>query len=968
MQVNGEMQRVNVLPYVQHFADLDDSIAIPIDVQQTSLNKLFSETTFRQVKPEGEQYVLGEAQTNHWLRFCLQNTSTQIQDLVLVTTPPIVNQIDFYPQKPGAKSFQTGYGKPFNSRDLHSPEFHFAVELEPGETQDYYFRIRSFAHAYITLELWDKTNYGIVKDHTEVLDGVIAGVLLGLILYNLLVFASVRHATSFWYIAWASCTLGILALFDGRVLQYVFPNAPNIVALLTTIWYPLAVTVSAWFAREFIQLKNYPRLDTIAKALISLSILGLLIIYPADKSQYLLACAIYMLAVIVYFGLITPIYSALKDNSAQAKYLLGAQLPLMICFIDRSLLNLGVSNQHFIPYTPKVGLVTEMVLLGFFVGRSINREKEEAQQLAMKQLEISNQLKSNYNEQLESEIEKNTAEIRAMNVDLEKQAKKLIELDKVKSDFFANVSHELRTPLTLIQGPLNQLGEQTSLQQKGLVEGALRHSKNLQKMIDQLLTLSKFDNKSLQLRAAKNDIVSLVRNFTAQFDSLALEHKIALIFKSDHNSLPAYVDADKVQIIINNLLKNAIKFTPAGGTIKVEVSADLSNDALQEQDYADDKYLVVTVSDTGHGVAQDELPYIFDRFYQARGADRDITGTGIGLALVKELVTLHAGEISVESRTANISDSDEHASGTTFCVSLPLGKAHLTPAELDLSSVTIHEFETKDLSRRSNQLPTAEEKRTRNQTVLIVDDNADMRSHLRDLLEEDYQVVEAANGLEGERQAVATNPDLIVTDLMMPKRNGLEFVACVKKQAALAHIPVIMLTAKAGQDDRVKGLLAAVDDYLAKPFHALELKLKIRNLILKRTQFEAFYAAQDSQSTATESDLNIEHHLMQTLKSAVLKHLTEAEFGVPELADAVHMSPSTLRRKLGEISNFTPSEFIRHCRLDRAKQLAERGEMRTIAQLAHSVGFNHPGYFSKLYQQAFNQDPLAQVQALNVAK
>ncbi len=911
--------------------------------------------------------MLGTNDSSHWLSFCLNNQSDETQNFVLATSPAIMAEIDFYPLKKGLKSFQTGNARPMKTRDIHSPEFHFNITLNAGETQYFYMRVSSRANPYISANLWHEPFYIVAKDKAEGLDGIFVGILFGLILYTLLLYISVRQSSSLLYILWSGSTLLLFASIDGRVLQYLVPNSPSVSYLSVVVFYPLSIILSALFAREFIKLKDYVLLNKIGTFIVVCFVIVLLITYQYALSSYFRVNGAFGFIVVLYFGLLAPIYAVVTNQSVQARYLLFAQLPLIVCILDRTLFTMELTSRFYVPYSAKVGLVAEKILLAYYIGVTIYREKAEAQRLAVEQLQISNDLKSNYNEQLEAEIKSNTAEIVSMNESLEAQAKKLLEADDVKSQFFANVSHEFRTPITLIQGRLTQLLEQRDNFDPSIIINAIDHSKALQNLVDQLLTLSKFDADSLALQTQRMNVSDTVKLLSSQFSSAAESKGVSLHFESSAPDAYAYIDAEKLKVMINNLLSNAIKFTQKNDAITVKVSTTITNDT-DPLDPSRDEYVEIKVIDTGHGIPSDELEFIFDRFYQSRNSATvgSGLGTGIGLALVKEFALMHAGDVLVRSVAADSNREQNCASGSEFTIRLPLGRAHLHAHEIIESHASPVALQTVDIPKDllSTSLESAPEltqaNQTERKTILIVDDNDDMRHYLRSLLEPEYHVEEAEDGERAEQCVRRSQPDLIVTDLMMPKRDGLEFVKSLKQDSSFANIPVIMLTARAGLDDRLKGLMAAVDDYMAKPFDARELITRIENLLKKQAQFNAFYQSRMALSVEEQNAGELQDSLIAQLRRIVEKHLGDSKFGVAELAKEMHVSKATLHRRLADESCFTPSEFIRQCRLKAARQLSAQGRVKSISELANAVGFNQVGYFSRLYQKTFNCPPLSE--------
>lgn len=965
MSIDNDVQEENLLPFTYHFMDEAGQVEVPLLTDADKLGNELEKKIFERIVSNSNEVILGAANTNHWLTFCLTNNTNLSTNLVLLASPPGVTELDFYPQKMGVQSYQTGGSQVMATRDIFSPTFDFNIKLQPGETQSFYLRVSSHTSAYLAASIWHKPNYLIAKDKLESLDGVYAGILIGLILYTLLLYLSVRQSSSMLYILWSASTLIFLASIEGRLLQYILPDSPWVAYMIVVFSYPVCVMLSALFTQQFIKLKAYPRLNLAANAILIGFTVVLLIAYQFGPSLYYKICAIFLIVVIIFFTLITPLYGFVVKRSELSKYFLIAQLPLILCALDRSFFIMRVSSKYYIPYEPKVGLVAVMVLLAYYIGLTIYKEKNEAQQQALKQLKISNDLKTNYNDELEAEIERNVSDIRAMNIGLEQQAEKLLELDELKSKFFANISHEFRTPLTLIQGPLSQLVNRPGHPDREILNGVIRHSKSLKTLIDQLLTLSKFDGQSLSLQTSKINVSEVTRFFTSQFSSLTESKDVKLEFTTSVPDIEAYIDYEKFQIMLNNLLSNAIKFTSGGGIILVNVSAT-TNESSESDEQTTDEYVQISVSDNGCGIPDDEVDYVFDRFFQSRSSEQSVTGTGIGLALVKELVLLHAGDVKV-TRNQRSDQSDAIDAGSCFTIGLPLGRAHLQDLEIIEKTPSVVTSGSDD---PEVGLPLAIEESDQiklqnsgtdfdNQpSILVVDDNGDMRAYIRSLLEPMYKVIEAVDGVNAEEQVKQHKPDLIVTDLMMPKRDGLEFVKSLKKNNDFFKIPVIMLTARAGLEDRLKGLVGAVDDYMAKPFDANELIVRVRNLLLKHAQFKAFYRDDLRIKPLDEQAESSEDSYVVKLRQIVNKHLSDSSFGVNQLADLMHVSKSTLHRKLSAKSKFTPSEFIRHCRLEKARQLSLSGDVRTLSELANSVGFNQAAYFSRLYQKTFNTLPI----------
>lgn len=395
------------------------------------------------------------------------------------------------------------------------------------------------------------------------------------------------------------------------------------------------------------------------------------------------------------------------------------------------------------------------------------------------------------------------------------EAEKLHEVDEMKSRFFANISHEFRTPLTLILGPAKDIIEKSKDNEAKQNAGLIKRSANrLFGLVNQLLDLSKLEAGKMKLETREIDIIPLLKGLVLSFSSLAERKKITLSFNTTEEKINVYLDRDKIEKIINNLLSNAFKFTPEGGKIDFTVTKQTNT-------------LELRISDSGKGIAKDHLDKIFDRFYQIdRSYTREQEGTGIGLALTKELVELHKGKIEVES---------EEGKGTTFTVTIPLGKEHLKPEEI-IESVK----EDEELTQMEKLIFEPEAKKemvsidifteTDKPLLLIVEDNDDVRKYIISHLKSAYRIVEAVDGEDGVEQALNYIPDLIISDVMMPKMDGFQLCNKVKTDERTSHIPFIMLTAKAASQDKIAGYETGADDYIMKPFDAAELKVRIKNL------------------------------------------------------------------------------------------------------------------------------------------
>lgn len=433
----------------------------------------------------------------------------------------------------------------------------------------------------------------------------------------------------------------------------------------------------------------------------------------------------------------------------------------------------------------------------------------------------------------DAEAQKEIA-VRARGV-IEEQAEKLREMDRVKTRFFGNISHEFRTPLTLNIGPLeNALAGvygHLSDTMRRQIEVMLRNSRRLLRLINQLLDLSRLESGRMEFRVRVGNLVDLVEGVLLSFTAFAEKRRIDLRFSADIEDASLFFDAENLEKVFFNLLSNAVKFTPENGVIEVSV-----NEGTATFDGQNCQAVLVKVRDTGLGIPRVELPHIFDRFHQVDGAVQRIQeGTGIGLALVKELVELHGGIIEVES---------EPGLGTTFTVQLRKGVDHFDPADIRESERTADSPSRGPMVEMAvfddtiaEVTPDDGPERTPGQpSILVVDDNPDVRSFVADCLDEDHTIIPAHDGSDGLKKARSQNPDLIVSDVMMPQMNGYELCRAIKGDADLGQIPVILLTSRVAVEDKIIGLEAGADDYLAKPFNARELRARVGNLLHIRQQ------------------------------------------------------------------------------------------------------------------------------------
>ena len=518
----------------------------------------------------------------------------------------------------------------------------------------------------------------------------------------------------------------------------------------------------------------------------------------------------------------------------------------------------------------------------------------------------------------------------------------LQNLDQMKSQFYTNISHEFRTPLTLILGQIESV--MTSVidnKEKGKLQVANRNARRLLKLINELLDLSKLEAGGMELYAESNNIVSFLKNLFFSFESMAAQKKIAFIFESVSDTITVFFDTDKMEKIFYNLISNALKFTPDNGEIEIVVG------------FAEEGSIEIVVKDSGCGIPEDKLENIFDRFYQVDGSNtREHEGTGIGLALAKELILLHKGNIRVNSKAGL---------GSEFIVTLPCenaGQIQIPVSETILQEVKFDGLSTPfdDIKPMDSSVEVSQGSENDRKIILIVEDNQDVRTYVREQVEGEYHTVEANHGQMGLRLAQENMPDLIITDVMMPKMDGYQFCNAIRLDEKTSHIPVIMLTAKGGLEDKIVGLESGVDAYLTKPFSAKELKATVRNLLNQRIQlrkrFSKSIVIKPSEVSVVSADQAFMEKVIQTIES----NFSDEQLSVEMLAENVNMSVTQLNRKLNALIDQPPGQMIRAFRLQRAADLLKQ-KAGTVSEISYKVGFTDNAYFSRAFKKQFACSP-----------
>lgn len=568
---------------------------------------------------------------------------------------------------------------------------------------------------------------------------------------------------------------------------------------------------------------------------------------------------------------------------------------------------------------------------------------------------------------LNEKLANTNGELKRVNVELEQKNEELkrlndevMELTNSRLTFFTNISHELRTPLTLIADPVEMLLEDQSVKGKArdLLKMVQRNALALQQLVGSILDFRKIQNGKMDLQLYRFDIAKAIILWTSDFQLTAERKHIKLHLDVDgfkgHGEIVA--DKEKIARIVFNLLSNALKYTPAGGDIFVSLKT------------ADNDFLRIDVRDTGKGISREEAEKVFERFFQAKGA---ASGTGIGLALVKSFVELHHGRAWVESETDK---------GSDFIVVIPC-KQMADPQVIHNDDETVDNSESRSLSagkeminesdlqyiddgnKQSGKLQKLLDEQGNKLSILVIDDNNDIRQYLRTLLQDDFYVFEASDGKEGLEVALKEVPDLVICDVMMPVMNGLEFTEQLKTQSITSHIPVIMLTAKNLDEHRAEGYEHGADSYITKPFHSKVLLSRIENLLKQRRllkiHFENLFN-QTSQSAEQEIAMSQledrDKQFLHQLHAIIQKNLSDSEFGVEDVGKEIGLSRVQLYRKVKAMTGSSVVDLLRKARLAKAKRLLESRSM-SVSEVAYDVGFSAPSYFTKCFKEEYGMLP-----------
>ena len=508
------------------------------------------------------------------------------------------------------------------------------------------------------------------------------------------------------------------------------------------------------------------------------------------------------------------------------------------------------------------------------------------------------------------------------------------EANKAKLQFFTNISHELRTPLTLIADPVNYIIHDDNLnsQQRSMLQIVQRNVLVLTQLVSEILDFRKVQNGKMELRLSDFNLAESMKQWIKLFSVSAQKKHIAISMDAP-DTIMLRADQDKIERICYNLLSNALKYTSEGGEISLMAKEE-------------DGRVMISVADNGCGISSDELPYIFDRFYQAKNAGR---GTGIGLAIVKAFTELHHGEVSATSIEGK---------GSTFTIHIPVRqRGEVTNQPTEKIEQLVEPSSAEEVPNQARHIDELiQPYQTDKPEVLIIDDNIDIRTYLRSVLSEKYNVSEAADGKVGLELARKIVPDIVLSDIMMPVMDGLAFCQQLKTDKAISHIPVILLTARSLDEQRAEGYEHGADAYLSKPFSLRLLLSRIDNLIESRKKLNQTWSKGVEDDEIGNISNEIDKSFLKQLRKIIQENLANSDLSVEQIGDEIGLSRVQLYRKVKALTGYSPVEIVRKARLTRARHLLQTTE-RTVSEVAYAVGFSTPSYFSKCYKDEFGENP-----------
>ncbi|MCR9101831.1 MAG: ATP-binding protein [bacterium] len=907
---------VFVLDSLQASYYLEDAMEILLD-EKHNLDFTDAQRAEANFQPFSQYKERFRTPFSYWGRVCIKNQldpKSSPSEWVLLFSNKLTKIDIFISDSLSSTNLKTGEFLPIHEKAFMKTAGNSIVKvtIPPGSRRSLYFRAESEIGQSLKLAgVWLRPLELQLRAETRMKksNGFFMGFFFMMMSYSLALAFFTKDKAYLFYSGYLSALIVWQSFNTGELGEWLtpllFPEHPQYIYFFKLATY-LGIFSYLAFVSSFLDMQTLlPKWHRLFKWIIWLGVPLLIVdaailwttnfsLLRADR----LSVVYILLFIVVTCIFLWPLYKT-KDKKGQ--FILAGILAMNVGLLLTAISRFSPSN--FTLGYFQAGIFIE--LLAFSLGLAFRRR------LMLKE-----------NQEKAIELEKNRMQRQAN----EKEAKRWRELNELKNRLYGNFTHEFRTPLMIIKGTAEQLAGNDRKK-----EMIVRNSDELLEMVSQMLDLSKLEAGEMGVDWVQGDVIQFLKIHVDTWQPLASGKNLSLFFYSKAETCTMDYDAEKLRQVLYNLLSNALKFTPEFGEVVVAVSV------LQNA------HLEVTVKDTGKGIPEDHLDKIFNRFYQLDdSATRRTGGTGIGLALVKELVELMEGHISVESKVGR---------GTAFSVRLPIHQ-RAPLAERSVSPVMAKGPQPQlAVSPERHLEPNGERPH-----LLVVEDNIDVQEYLKSLLEKEYCIATAANGAAAIRTIGDQLPDLILCDVMMPEMDGMEFCEKIKTDERTAHIPVVMLTARATQKDKLDGLEHGADAYLIKPFDKQELLLCLHNLLALKAKMKAFLLRPGEEQESGNGFSEASRTLLEAARTVILKNMDSEYFGVVHLARGLSLSKSTLTRRFKETAGISPGHFIQYVRLHEARQLLEAGEL-TVSEVAYSVGYSHPSHFSTAYKSFFGISP-----------
>ncbi|MBN2531254.1 MAG: response regulator [Spirochaetales bacterium] len=885
--------------------------------------------SFRTINSEG---FLPENEQTIWLRFRLANRTGTHHEWFLEYDYFKSNiELEFYlPQSDQTFRVNRVYpGIPSSELGHAYRNYVFSIILYPGEAKTFYMKVKTSAALYLVLKLWHPAAFQNMVRNSQVFTGLFLGIIFIMAFYNFFLFLSFKDRSYIFYILFI-LSLAILQLNNHHIVTQWFPVLGSYETIITTIFKLLSFICFLFFSRNFLSIKKYFPLPDMILHIIIYAVVGTgllsfsFAIFKTINNIIMGASGVLVLilAVLVLVKGNRVAVFFLVSMTALTGFGILALIPVEALYIK--------SIDFLVPFFIDIGSLLMVVLFSFGLAYRITILQKEKE-----------------------------------------QTDRLKEMDRIKSRFFATISHEFRTPLTLILSPLEDMLEAcTEPEQKRKFGLMIRNSYRLLRLVNQLLDLSRLESRKMKIHVCEQNIVSFTKGIVECFSYIAGQNQQELSFQTGLDEILVYVDTEKLEKIYLNLFINAIKFTPGGGKIMVRITKE---DKSRDHKEFPTGYTEITVANSGIGIPPEHLDHIFDYFYQANTIGNPAySSSGLGLSLVKELVTLHHGAIEVKSSIDE--SSNQHI--TEFIIRLPLGREHFNDSEIIQKKTAPKEFKLTQeireiciqkavIKESDSEYPDISRDEKKKNLILLIEDNTEMREYLREGLENECDIIEAGDGEEGVKKARKVIPDLVVSDVMMPGMDGYEVTRILKGGIETSHIPVILLTAKTSEENIIRGLEHGADDYITKPFNLKIVKARIRNLIRLRRGLQEKMQKQLLLQPSEFSFTSIDRKFLNNLHSIIEENIADQEFNIEICAKSLFMSKATLNRKIKALTGQSSNQYIQSYRLRKAVQLLQ-ANYGNVTEVCYAVGFTNSAYFTKCFKKAFHQLP-SQFQAVRVS-